>query len=79
MSYQFTPEDREIQDRARQFVDEELIPWEVHAEMHAGEIPAEVKQRQKQFAHDLGLTAINPRLRSSTRWSDGCCRRLLAS
>ena len=31
--------DRELQARTRTFADEELIPWEVHAEMNNGEIP----------------------------------------
>ena len=59
MSYRFSAEDREIQQRARQFVDEELIPWEVHAEMHEGEIPDDVKAGQEKLARELGLTAIN--------------------
>ncbi len=59
MSYRFSAEDREIQQRARHFVDEELIPWEVHAEMHEGEIPDDVKAGQEKLARELGLTAIN--------------------
>ena len=35
----WSEEDREIQERTRRFVDEELIPWEVHAEEHDGRIP----------------------------------------
>ena len=49
-TYPLSPEDRAIQDRARQFVDEELIPWEQHAEEHGGADPPEDKQRH----HDLG-------------------------
>lgn len=59
MTTALTPADREIQARARQFVDEELIPWEVHAEMHDGEIPAEVLERHEGMARQLGLVAIN--------------------
>ncbi|HUO46339.1 MAG TPA: acyl-CoA dehydrogenase family protein [Acidimicrobiia bacterium] len=51
--------DRELQARTRAFVDEELIPWEVHAEMNHGEIPADVKARHHKLARDLGLTSIN--------------------
>ncbi|HKX75502.1 MAG TPA: acyl-CoA dehydrogenase family protein [Acidimicrobiia bacterium] len=51
--------DMEIAARAREFVDEELIPWEVHAEMNSGEIPSEVKSRHEKLARELGLTAIN--------------------
>lgn len=38
-TYPMTDEDRDIQERARRFADEELIPWEVHAEEHGGRIP----------------------------------------
>lgn len=59
MSYQLTSEDLEIQSRARRFVDDELIPWEVHAEMNQGEIPDDTKLQQEKLARELGLTAIN--------------------
>ena len=36
-TYPMTPEDAEIQRRARAFVDEELIPWEQRAEEHVHE------------------------------------------
>jgi alkylation response protein AidB-like acyl-CoA dehydrogenase len=52
-------EDRSIQDRARRFVDEDLIPWEQHAEEHGGEIPHDVKQRHRAEAIELGLSAMN--------------------
>lgn len=51
--------DRELQTRTRGFVDEELIPWEVHAEMNNGEIPDDVRERHEKLARDLGLLAIN--------------------
>ena len=51
--------DRELQARARTFADDELIPWEVHAEMNNGEIPEEVRDRHEKLARELGLTAIN--------------------
>ncbi|HUO46007.1 MAG TPA: acyl-CoA dehydrogenase family protein [Acidimicrobiia bacterium] len=51
--------DRELQAKTRAFVDEELIPWEVHAEMNHGEIPDDVKARHHKLAKELGLTAIN--------------------
>ncbi|MCA1735361.1 MAG: acyl-CoA/acyl-ACP dehydrogenase, partial [Actinobacteria bacterium] len=59
MSYQFSAADREIQLRARQFVDEELIPSEVHAEMNQGEIPDDVQARHEKLVRDLGFLAIN--------------------
>jgi acyl-CoA dehydrogenase len=51
-------ENREIQERARGFVDE-LIPYEVEAEMNAGEIDPEVRRRQHERAIELGLFAMN--------------------
>jgi acyl-CoA dehydrogenase len=59
MAYPMTDEDREIRDKARRFVDEELIPLEVEAEMHGGEIPEEVEARQKKLLKELGLSSIN--------------------
>ncbi len=59
MTYPVSDEDREIQERARRLVDEELIPWEQHAELHDGEIPAEVAQRHHDLAIELGLYAMN--------------------
>jgi len=58
-TYPMSDADRAIQERARRFVDEELIPWEQHAEEHAGEIPAEVKARHHRRAIELGLYAMN--------------------
>jgi acyl-CoA dehydrogenase len=52
-------DDRAIQQRARRFVDEELIPWEVHAEEHGGEIPDDVRERHHRLAVELGLYAMN--------------------
>ncbi len=57
--YPMTDEDRAIQGKMRAFVDEELIPHEVYAEMHGGQIPEEVKAKQKQRLRDLGLSSIN--------------------
>jgi len=59
MAYPMSDEDRAIQDKARRFVDDELIPLEVEAEMHGGEIPDEVEERQKKLLHELGLSSIN--------------------
>ena len=52
-------EDLEIQERARRFVDEELIPWEVHAEEHEGHIPEDARAKHHRLAKDLGLFAMN--------------------
>lgn len=57
--YPMTDEDHAIQERARRFVDEELIPWERHAEDHGGEIPPAEHERHHRAAIDLGLFAMN--------------------
>ena len=58
-TYPLSDEDREIQARARGFVEDDLIPWEQHAEEHGGEIPDEEKATHTQKAKDLGLFAMN--------------------
>jgi alkylation response protein AidB-like acyl-CoA dehydrogenase len=50
--------DREIQAAARAFVDE-LLPQEVEAELHGGELPAELLERQRHRVGELGFEAIN--------------------
>jgi len=56
--YGLTPDDLELQARARGFADE-LIPHEQYAEEHAGELPADVAHRLEARAVELGLTATN--------------------
>jgi acyl-CoA dehydrogenase len=46
----FTPEQLELQERARRFVEDILIPNEEQAELAGGDIPAELKQRIKAEA-----------------------------
>ena len=58
-TYPMTPQDLEIADRARRFVDDELIPWEEHAEAHGGRIPDDVRDRHHRLAIELGLYAMN--------------------
>ena len=58
-TYPLSDADREIQARARRFVDEQLIPWEEHAEANGGGIPADVKADHRRIAHELGLQAMN--------------------
>jgi len=67
LSYQFSAADREIQLRARQFVDEELIPWEVHAEMNQGEIPDDVQARHEKLVRELGFLRSTSRSSSADR------------
>jgi alkylation response protein AidB-like acyl-CoA dehydrogenase len=58
-TYPLSDTDREIQERARRFVTDELIPWELHAEEHQGKIPEEDHRRLEQRARDLGLSGMN--------------------
>ena len=57
--YPMSDEDRAIQDKTRRFVDEELIPHEVEAEMNEGQIDPDVKARHEQLVRDLGLGSMN--------------------
>ena len=59
MSSSLSDADREIQERTRRFVDADLIPWEVHAEEHDGQIPPEIKAEHHHKAIELGLYAMN--------------------
>jgi acyl-CoA dehydrogenase len=56
--YGLSVEDVEIQARARRFADE-LIPFEVAAELAGGELPAEQTAAHKARAMELGLFAVN--------------------
>ncbi len=56
--YGLTPDDLELQARARGFADE-LILHEEHAEAHEGELPPDVAHRLEARAVELGLTATN--------------------
>jgi alkylation response protein AidB-like acyl-CoA dehydrogenase len=58
MTYPLTDEDRALQAKARQFADE-LIPYEVEAEMHDGELKPDVHEAHIQRSHELGFHAIN--------------------
>ncbi|MFL5797792.1 MAG: acyl-CoA dehydrogenase family protein [Actinomycetota bacterium] len=53
-----TEEDRALQARARRFVDEELIPHEVEAELHEGRLPDDVVEGHRKLARELGFGAI---------------------
>jgi alkylation response protein AidB-like acyl-CoA dehydrogenase len=69
--YNLTPQDLELQARARSFVDE-LIPWEEEAEANGGELPEGVEGKLTARSVELGLFATNmPR-----RWGGGGCSML---
>jgi len=56
--YGLTEADLDIQARARSFTDE-LIPFEVTAELADGELPAPVTEKHAARARELGLCATN--------------------
>jgi acyl-CoA dehydrogenase len=58
MSFPMTDEDREIQAKARAFADE-LIPFEVEAEMNGGELSSDVVAAHEKRVRELGFEAIN--------------------
>ncbi|WP_119458502.1 acyl-CoA dehydrogenase [Rhodospirillaceae bacterium SYSU D60014] len=59
MSYPLPAGARVWQEKLRRFVDEELIPWEVEAEMNQGELPAEVRDRHRRLAREMGLYGMD--------------------
>ena len=59
MAFGLPDEVRALQARVRRFVDSELIPHEVHAEMNGGELPEGVAGRLERQAAGLGLRAMN--------------------
>jgi alkylation response protein AidB-like acyl-CoA dehydrogenase len=50
---------REWRDRAAKFAAEELIPWEVEAELHEGRLPPEIEKRHRKLAVELGFSAMD--------------------
>ncbi len=56
--YGLSDADLQIQARAREFTDE-LIPFEVTAELNGGELPADVVAGHAKRARELGLHAAN--------------------
>jgi alkylation response protein AidB-like acyl-CoA dehydrogenase len=58
MTFTLTPEAREWQARTRAFVEEDLIPWEVEAELNGGELPPRVAARHRARAQAMGLAGM---------------------
>jgi alkylation response protein AidB-like acyl-CoA dehydrogenase len=58
MHIQLDEETRRWQAIARRFADEELIPWEVAAELNAGLIPAERRAHHQRLARERGFSAM---------------------
>ncbi len=59
MAYPLPASVRKRQKSVRTFVDQELIPHEIYAEMHEGEFPPGVQARLERQVSDLGLRAMN--------------------
>ena len=47
------------QQKVREFVDAELIPWEVEAEMNQGVIPEAIAKNMQDKAIELGLSKMD--------------------
>ena len=59
MRIMLDPQAQDWRDRAAEFANKELIPWEVEAELHEGKLPPEVKARHKKLAIDHGFSAMD--------------------
>jgi len=60
MDIQLSDKARIWQHKAREFAEQELIPWEEHAEMNAGELPAKTAARHREIACiELGLSRMD--------------------
>jgi acyl-CoA dehydrogenase len=67
---QLTPEQEDLRERARRFVDEVLIPNEELAETSGGKIPDELKQRITRESVDAGLSGgLHAREHGGQGWS----------
>jgi alkylation response protein AidB-like acyl-CoA dehydrogenase len=59
MAYPLSPATLEWQRKARQYAEQELIPYEEYAELHEGVVPPEVAARHKARAIELGLSRMD--------------------
>jgi alkylation response protein AidB-like acyl-CoA dehydrogenase len=59
MSFQLPPEAAAWRDRARHFADQELRPFEIHAEMNEGRIPPEDRAAHERAAIAMGLPLMD--------------------
>jgi acyl-CoA dehydrogenase len=50
---------RSWQQKARNFAEQDLIPWEVEAEMNEGRLPAQISKKHKTKARDLGFSSMD--------------------
>jgi len=59
MSFLLPPSARDWRERVRRFVDTEILPYEVEAELNDGEIPPEVVARHERMAIEIGLSRLD--------------------
>ena len=59
MSYALPAEALHWRSKIRAFVDSELRPLELQAEMNEGRIPPEARKRHEKFAIDAGITLMD--------------------
>jgi alkylation response protein AidB-like acyl-CoA dehydrogenase len=59
MDIQHSQSTRKWQQQVRQFVEQDLIPWEVEAELNNGVIPQEVSEKMQRNAIALGLSKMD--------------------
>jgi acyl-CoA dehydrogenase len=64
MSFALSRDALAWQHKVRRFVEDELRPWEVEAELNGGELPEDVAARHAEMARTIGLSAMSvPRSR----------------
>ena len=54
MSYDLPKSALEWKNKIHSFVQNELVQWEIEAEMNRGEIPAEASIKHRKIAIDMG-------------------------
>ena len=59
MSYELPTEALQWRRKVRAFVDSELQPLELQAEMNEGRVPPETRKRHEKFAIDAGITLMD--------------------
>ena len=59
MDIQHSKSTIEWQAKIRHFVDKELIPWEIEAEMNGGIIPESASKRMQSEAIKMGLSRMD--------------------
>ena len=59
MAYPISPATLEWQRKARQYAEQELIPYEEYAELHEGVVPPDIAARHKARAIELGLSRMD--------------------